>query len=118
MHGLTASQGIARVAKDKSKDKSKGKDKADQASPDAEDEKDLEATGAEGEDDGGKKKLPLRMIMIAAAGALVVLGGGGGAAFFFMAPKHAPAAAHKLPPKPKGDKKDGKADPNAPQGQD
>lgn len=103
------------------KDKSKGKDKADKASTDAEDEKDLDAAGAEGgegADDGGKKKLPLRMIMIAAAGALVVLGGGGGAAFFFLAPKHAPAAAHKLPPKPKGDKKDGKADPNAPQVQD
>ena len=42
------------------------------------------------------------------------LGGGGGAAFMFLGPKTPPAAAHKLPPKPKGDKKDGKADPNAP----
>jgi flagellar FliL protein len=109
------------VAKDKSKDKSKGKDKADKASTEAEDETDLEAGAegeGEGEDDGGKKKLPLRMILIAAAGAFVILGGGGGAALFFLAPKHAAAPAHKLPPKPKGDKKDGKADPNAPQVQD
>ena len=104
------------MAKDKPKDKSKGKDKADKAVADAEDEKDLDAEGGEGEEDGGKKKLPLKMILIAAAGAFVIVGGGGGAAFVFLAPK-APAAAHKLPPKPKGDK-DGKADPNAPQVQD
>jgi flagellar FliL protein len=111
------------VAKDKSKDKGK----ADKAAADAED-KDLEATTAEGggegeaagegEGEGGKKKLPLKMILIAAAGALVVLGGGGGAAFFLFAPKAAPAHGHKLPPKPKGDKKDGKADPSAPQVRD
>jgi flagellar FliL protein len=35
----------------------------------------------------------------------------------FLAP-HPAASAHKLPPKPKGDKKDDKSDPNAPQVQD
>ena len=48
-----------------------------------------------------------------------MLGGGGGAAFLFLTPKGPPAKeAHKLPPKAKGDKKDGKTDPNAPQVQD
>jgi flagellar FliL protein len=99
------------------KDKSKGKKEADEAeAPDA--DKVEGEDGAEGEE-GGKKKLPLRMLIIAGAAAFVVLGGGGGAAFMFLAPKHpAAASAHKLPPKPKGDKKDGKADPNAPQIQD
>jgi flagellar FliL protein len=96
------------------KDKTKGKDKAGKADPDAEADANPDAeAGAEGEGEGGKKKLPLKMMLIAGAAAFVILGGGGGAAFFFLAPK-APAAAHKLPPKPKGDKKDGKADPNAP----
>jgi flagellar FliL protein len=88
-------------------------------------EKDLEADpaddqaveGAEGESGGGWKKPPLRMLIAAGVAALVVLGGGGTAAFMFLAP-HAPASAHKLPPKPKGDKKDDKSDPNAPQVQD
>jgi flagellar FliL protein len=107
------------VAKDKSKDKSKGKDAAAKADAEAKDDKDLAAEGGEGEGEGeaegGKKKLPLKMILIAAAGAFVILGGGGGAAFFFLAPKSpAGAQAHKLPPKPKADKKDGKTDPNAP----
>ena len=96
------------------KDKSKGKKEAEEA--EAPDEDKVE--GEEGAE-GGKKKLPLKMLLIAGAAAFVVLGGGGGAAFFFLAPKH-PAAkeAHKLPPKAKDDKKDGKADPNAPQVQD
>ena len=98
------------------KDKSKGKKEADEAdAPDA--DKVEGEDGAEGE--GGKKKLPLKMLIIAGAAAFVVLGGGGGAALFFLAPKSPPAKeAHKLPPKAKGDKKDGKADPNAPQVQD
>ena len=99
------------------KDKSKGKKAADEAeAPDADKVEGEE--GADGEE-GGKKKLPLKMLIIAGAAAFVVLGGGGGAAFFFLAPKGPPAKeAHKLPPKAKGDKKDGKADPNAPQVQD
>ncbi len=103
------------MAKDKTK--GKGKDKADQADAEAEDVKDAGAEAEEGEgegEEGGKKKLPLRMMIMAGAAALVVLGGGGAGYFFFLAPKAPPAAAHKLPPKPKGDKKDGKADPNAP----
>ena len=108
------------------KDKSKGKDKAAEAEAAAEDEKDLpaaEAADGEGEGEegegGAKKKLPLKMLLIAGAAAFVVLGGGGGAAFFFLAPKGPPPkAAHKLPKAKKGDKKDGKADPNAPQVQD
>jgi flagellar FliL protein len=109
------------------KDKSKGKDKADKAEAAAEDEKDLpaeagesaEGEGEEGAEEGGKKKLPLKLMLIAGAAAFVILGGGGGAAFFFLAPKGPPPkAAHKLPKAKKGDKKDGKADPNAPQVQD
>jgi flagellar FliL protein len=104
------------VAKDKSK--GKGKDAADEAAAKAEDAEKVEGEGAEGEE-GGKKKLPLRMLIIAGVGALVVLGGGGTAAFMFLAP-HTPKAApaHKLPPKAKDDKKGDKADPNAPQVQD
>ena len=99
------------------KDKSKGKKAADEAeAPDADKVEGEE--GAEGEE-GGKKKLPLKMLIIAGAAAFVVLGGGGGAAFFFLAPKGPPVKeAHKLPPKAKGDTKDGKTDPNAPQVQD
>ena len=94
------------------KDKSKGAaDKADAA-----DDQVDGAEGAEGEG-GGKKKPPLMMLIAAGVGALVVLGGGGTAAFVVLSPKPSPAA-HKLPPKPKGDKKDDKADPNAPQVQD
>ena len=96
--------------------KSKGKDKAGPAEADAAVDKDAAPEGADGE--GGKKKLPLKMLIIAGAAALVVLGGGGGAAIFLLAPKHPAGAAHKLPPKPKSDKKDGKSDPNAPQVQD
>ena len=99
------------------KDKSKGKKEAEEAeAPDAELIEGEE--GAEGEEGGGKKKLPLKLLIIAGAAAFVVLGGGGGTAFFLLAPKHPAQAAHKLPPKPKGDKKDGKSDPNAPQVQD
>jgi flagellar FliL protein len=93
------------------KEKSKGKDKAAEAeAPDADA---VEGEGAEGE--GGKKKPPLMMLIAAGVGALVVLGGGGTAAFLFLAPHKPPAAAHKLPPKPKSDKKDSKSDPNAAQ---
>jgi flagellar FliL protein len=72
--------------------------------------------GAEGEG-GGRKRPPLMMLIAAGVGALVVLGGGGTAGIIFLMP-HAPASAHKLPPKAKGDKKGDKADPNAPQVQD
>ena len=94
------------------KDKSKGKDAAKEAeAPDAEN---VDGEGAE----GGKKKPPLMMLIAAGVGALVVLGGGGTAGLLLLAPHHGAAPAHKLPPKAKGDKKDGKADPNAPQVQD
>jgi flagellar FliL protein len=104
------------VAKDKSK--GKGKDAADQAADAAEDSEKVEGAEGEGGEEGGKKKLPLRLLIIAGAAALVVLGGGG-AAFMFLAPHKPPSAsAHKLPPKAKSDKKDDKSDPNAPQVQD
>jgi flagellar FliL protein len=96
------------VATDKS---TEAADKADAADDQVEG-----AEGAEGEV-GGQKRPPLMMLIAAGVGALVVLGGGGTAAVLFLMP-HAPAAAHKLPPKPKSDKKDDKADPNAPQVQD
>ncbi len=95
------------------KDKSKGKEKAPEAeAPDG-------APAPEGEEGGGKKKPPLMMLIAAGVGALVVLGGGGTAAFLFLGPHAKPdAPAHKLPTKPKTEKKDGKADPNAAQVQD
>jgi flagellar FliL protein len=94
------------------KDKSKGKDAAVEAvAPDAE-TVDGEAV------EGGKKKPPLMMLVAAGVGALVVLGGGGTAGVMFLMPHHADAGAHKLPPKAKSDKKDGKSDPNGPQVQD
>lgn len=98
------------------KDKSKGKDAAAEAvAPDAQV---AEGEGAEAVE-GGKKKPPLMMLIAAGVGALVVLGGGGTAGVMFLMPHHAAAAnAHKLPPKAKGDKKDGKSDPNSPQVQD
>ncbi len=73
--------------------------------------------GENGADAAPKKKLPLRLLIIAGAAAIVVLGGGGAVAFLLLGPHHA-APAHKLPVKPKSDKKDGKTDPNAPQVQD
>ena len=100
------------MAKDKSKGKDKGKDAAAEA--EAPDPENPEAEGAE----GGKKKPPLMMLIAGGVGALVVLGGGGTVAMMLLAPHHAAASAHKLPPKPKGDKKDGKVDPNAAQVQD
>jgi flagellar FliL protein len=96
------------VAKDKSKAAAAEAEAADAQAEDAE--------GAEGES-GGKKRPPLMMLIAAGVGALVVLGGGGTAAVMMLGPKP-PPAAHKLPPKPKSDKKDDKADPNAPQVQD
>lgn len=96
------------MAKEKSKDAAGEADAAD-------DDKAVE-DGAEGEG-GGRKLPPLKVLIAAGVGALVVLGGGGAAAFMFLAP-HPPASAHKLPPKPKGEKKGDKTDPNAPQVQD
>jgi flagellar protein FliL len=100
------------VAKEKSKgdDKGKGKDAAPEV-----DAADPENPDAEG---GGKKKPPLMMLIAGGVGALVVLGGGGAVTMMLLAPHHAAAPGHKLPPKPKSDKKDGKTDPNAPQVQD
>jgi flagellar FliL protein len=97
------------------KDKSKGKDKP--ADAEAEDQTTVDADGAEGGEEGGKKKLPLKLILIGAAAALVVLGGGGGAAFFFLAPKPDAAHAGKKHEKPKKeDKKEAsKDDKTAPQ---
>jgi flagellar FliL protein len=100
------------VAKDKPKGKDKGKDAAAKAEV-----PDPESAEAEAEE-GGKKKPPLMMLVAAGVGALVVLGGGGTAGVLLLAPHHAAAPAHKLPPKPKGDKKDGKVDPTAAQVQD
>ena len=98
------------------KDKSKGKDAAAEAvAPDAQI---AEGEGAEAIVEGGKKKPPLMMLVAAGVGALVVLGGGGTAGMMLLMPHHAAASAHKLPPKAKGDKKDGKSDPNGPQVQD
>ena len=81
------------------------KDVADKTDAEAED-------GVEGEgEEGGKKKLPLRLIIIGAVAAVLVLGGGGTAAFLLLGHK-APAAATKAAPKKdakkKGDKKDDK----------
>jgi len=113
------------VAKDKSKGDAKDKEtgEADDAAQSSDaievapsaDEAGGGETAAEGE--GGAKKPPLRTLIIAGVGALVVLGGGGAATLIFLAP-HPTPGAHKLPPKAKGDKKDGKTDPNAPQVQD
>jgi flagellar basal body-associated protein FliL len=103
------------VAKDKSKEAAAQEDQG----ADAADQTAVEAEGAEGEGEGGggRKKPPLMMLIAAGVGALVVLGGGGTAGVMLLMP-HAPASAHKLPPKPKSDKKDDKSDPNAPQVQD
>lgn len=99
------------MAKDKSKDAAA---EQDQAADPADDQ--VEGEGAEGEG-GGRKLPPLKVLIAAGVGALVILGGGGAAGVMFLMP-HGPAAAHKLPPKAKGDKKGDKADPNAPQVQD
>ena len=58
------------MAKDKSKDADRRIKAAEAA--------DADGRRPEGEgEEGGKKKLPLRMLIIAGVGALVVLGGGG-----------------------------------------
>jgi len=93
------------VAKDKGKDKAAKE--AGQADAEAEDIEAVE--GEEGAEEGGKKKLPLKMLLIAGAAAFVVLGGGGGAAFFFLAPKSDAAHAPKKPSH-KSEGKDGKDD--------
>lgn len=99
------------------KDKSKGKDKAaKEADAEAADTPAVEGEeGAEGEE-GGKKKLPLKMIIIAGVAAVLVLGGGGGAAFFFLAPKPDAAHAGKKPKAHKAEKKgEGGKDDKGPQ---
>jgi flagellar FliL protein len=90
------------------KGKKKGKD--EHAAPDGAPAADGEA--AEGQEAGGKKKLPMKLIIIAMAGLLVVGGGGGTAAFLLMKPKHPAgeqlADAHgKEKPKDKKKKKEG-----------
>lgn len=98
--------------------KDKAKEAAAEAEAEAADEPAVEAEGAEGEGEGGGRKLPpLKVLIAAGVGALIVLGGGGTAGVLFLMP-HPAASAHKLPPKPKTDKKGDKADPNAPQVQD
>jgi flagellar FliL protein len=94
------------------KDKPKGKGK--EADPAPEDES-AEAIEGEGGEEGGKKKLPLRLIIIGAAAAVLVLGGGGTAAFLLLAPKPDAAHAHKTDKPKKDDKKDAKDDKTAPQ---
>jgi flagellar FliL protein len=83
----------------------------DVADKDADEDLDDEAVEGEGEgEEGGKKKLPLKLIIIGAAAAVLVLGGGGTAAFLLLGHHHgAPAHAAK-PKKAKkdGDKKDDK----------
>jgi flagellar FliL protein len=90
-------------------EKSKGKEADAAEAPD----------GENPEAEAGKKKLalplPAPMLIAAGVAVLVVLGGGGTAAMIFLGPHKPAAEAHKLPPKPKSDKKDGKSDPNAPQ---
>lgn len=70
--------------------------------------------GAPEGEDGGKKKLPMKLIIIGAVAAVLVLGGGGGAAFFLLAPKgDAKSAKHEKPKaeKPKGEKGKGEKSP-------
>ena len=94
------------------------KDKSKAAASEAAAADDQAADGEVAEGEGAGRKLPpLKVLIAAGVGALVVLGGGGTAAFMLLGP-HPPALAHKLPPKPKGEKKGDKADPNAPQVQD
>ena len=81
------------------------KDVADRDADDDVDEDDeIEGEGEE----GGKKKLPLRLIIIGAVAAVLVLGGGGTAAFLLLG-HHGPAGAHASKPK-KPAKKDGAKD--------
>jgi flagellar FliL protein len=103
------------VAKDKSKGKDKDKDKAKDADSETEANTPAEGEEAVEGEEGGKKKLPLKMLIIAGAAAVLVLGGGGGAAFFFLAPKPDAAHAGKKAAKPhKAEKgKEGKDDKTA-----
>jgi flagellar FliL protein len=82
------------------------KDKGKPGKGDADTEAETSAEGEEGAEEGGKKKLPLKMLIIAGAAAVLVLGGGGAGAFFMFAPK-APADAHGAK-KPKGHKPEAK----------
>jgi flagellar FliL protein len=71
------------------------------------DDDDDEAIEGEAEE-GGKRKLPLRLIAIGAAAAALVLGGGGTAAYLLLG-HHAPgahASKAKKPAKKDGDKDD------------
>lgn len=61
--------------------------------PKSADEEGVDLGGAEAGEEGGKKKLPLRLIIIAGVAAVVVLGGGGAAAFFLFF--NQPPAAEK-----------------------
>ena len=54
----------------------------------------IDGEGAEGEvEEGGKRKLPLRLILTGAAAGVLVLGGGGTAAFLLLGHLAAPAHA-------------------------
>ena len=81
----------------------------DVADHDADDDVDEDDETVEGEgEEGGKKKLPLKLIAIGAAVAILVLGGGGTAAFLLLG-HHAPgahASKVKKPPKKDGAKDD------------
>ena len=80
----------------------------DVADRDADDDIDDDDETIEGEgEEGGKKKLPLKLIAIGAAAAVLVLGGGGTAAFLLLN-HHAPGAHASKPKKPA--KKDGAKD--------
>ena len=86
----------------------KDKTPAPQADPE------IEGDGVESApEEGGKKKLPLKMLIVAGAGALVILGGGGVAAVLLTGGGKAEAhKTHKKPPAKKdGDKKDAAANP-------
>ena len=81
----------------------------DVADHDADDDVDEDDETVEGEgEEGGKKKLPLKLIAIGAAVAVLVLGGGGTAAFLLLG-HHGPPGAHASKAK-KPAKKDGAKD--------
>jgi flagellar FliL protein len=84
------------------KDAAKKKPGADDAAPEAE-----AVEGAEGEGEGGKKKLPLKLLIIAGVAGLVIIGAGTTAAVLLFGHKGPPAAA-KTAKKEKSDKKDDK----------
>jgi flagellar FliL protein len=80
----------------------------DVADRDADEDVDDDDETVEGDgEEGGKKKLPLKLIAIGAAAAVLVLGGGGTAAFLLLG-HHAPGAHASKAKKPA--KKDGAKD--------